>query len=341
MPALPARKPESMDNFDGRRFHNLYSSGRPRRSGDLLRWLRTRKPGHWAPLTGIDAGPPPPRRVAGERLRITLINHATLLIQTCSLNILTDPIWSERASMAPFLGPRRYRPPGIAFDDLPPIDLILLSHNHYDHLDLPSLRRLARTHHPVVLTGLGNRRLLQRAGIDNIAEMDWWQRHRMENASIVATPAQHWSGRGLFDRNRTLWLSFVLEAPEGPVYFAGDTAMAPHFDLIRARFGPMRLALLPIGAFLPRWFMRQAHLSPRQAIQAHRRLRAQTSVAIHYGTFALGDDGQYRAEQELAGLCQRDAALAESFWILPFGEGREVPTLTRRVADAPGLSVDD
>lgn len=317
-----------MDNFDGKRFHNLYRSRRPRRSGDFFRWMRTRKPGHWERLTDAGPGPVPPARVEGDRLRVTVVNHATVLLQTRGLNILTDPIWSARASMASFIGPLRYRPPGIAFPDLPPIDLVLVSHNHYDHLDLPTLRRLARAHSPAILTGLGNRRPLQRAGIGNVAEMGWWDHHRMSGQLTVhATPAQHWSGRGLFDRNRTLWLSFVLETPDGPIHFAGDTALAPHFDLIRDRFGPMRLSLLPIGAFLPRWFMRGAHLSPRQAIQAHRRLCSQTSVAIHYGTFALGDDGQERAPKELIRLCRRNPALEESFWVLRFGEGREVPAM--------------
>jgi L-ascorbate metabolism protein UlaG (beta-lactamase superfamily) len=187
-----------------------------------------------------------------------------------------------------FTGPKRHHAPGIRFDDLPPIDVVLVSHNHYDHMDVPTLDRLKREHQPRIFTGLGNSAFLKGA-----VDLDWWQSAEIgPDVRIHAVPAQHFSSRGLSDRDANLWCGYVIEAPGGPIYFAGDTGWGSHFAKIRERFGAARLALLPIGAFRPEWFMCAVHISPREAVRAAEALGAETSIPMHYYTFHLGDDGQ-------------------------------------------------
>jgi L-ascorbate metabolism protein UlaG (beta-lactamase superfamily) len=222
-----------------------------------------------------------------------------------------------------FAGPQRVRPAGIRFEDLPPIHAVVVSHNHYDHLDMPTLSRLHAAHHPRFFVGLGNQALLEAAGIDRVTELDWWEQAALDGELAVhSVPAQHFSQRGLCDRNATLWMGYVLRGPAGVVYFAGDTGMGPHFAQIRQRFGEPRLALLPIGAYLPRWFMHPIHLSPADAVEAHHLLGAKRSVAIHFGTFALADDAQTQPVDELRLALERAPFDPEDFWVLGFGEGR-------------------
>ena len=306
------------DHFDGRRFHNespLWQS-----EGSFLKWMLNRQRGHWRDWVDSPPGPRPPARF--EDLRVTFVNHSTLLIQMDGVNILTDPIWSERTSPVSFAGPKRHRPPGIRFDDLPRIDLVLVSHNHYDHLDVPTLRSLQARFHPRILTPLGNSALMARHGIKS-EDMDWWQTKRAM-LDITLVPAQHFCARGVSDRDATLWGGFVISGAAGNVYFAGDTGWANHFAEIARRFPSIRLACLPIGAFLPRWFMKPAHIDPAEAVEAHKVLNANTSMAMHFGTFALGDDGEMAPVDEL-----RRAIAANGnprFWIMEFGEGRDVPS---------------
>jgi L-ascorbate metabolism protein UlaG (beta-lactamase superfamily) len=264
--------------------------------------------------------------VDGSDLRVTFVNHATVLIQTAGLNILTDPIWSERCSPVSWAGPERVRPPGIRFENLPPIDVVLISHDHYDHMDLPTLRQLDEKFHPRFFTGLGNAAILKDGSIPGANELDWWQSTELTpGVRLTAVPAQHFSNRGLTDRNNTLWEGFVLEGPAGAVYFAGDTGYGPHFSEIHQRFGPIRLAMLPIGAYDPQWFMGGIHENPSQAVQAQRDLGASTALAIHFGTFALADDGQDEPIQALRAALRRAGPLQPRFWVLGFGEGRDVP----------------
>jgi len=319
--AAPGYSGPTTDHFDGQRFHNPVER-RHHGFGDFLRWQLTKKPGPWRAWVDEPPGPPPPRRVGRGELRVTFVNHATVLIQMDGVNVLTDPIWSERASPVSWIGPRRHRAPCIRFEDLPPIDVVLVSHNHYDHLDLPTLARLARAHHPRILTGLGNRALLAKSGIAGAADLDWGQEATLgPGVRVVAVPAQHASNRGFGDRDRTLWAGFVLVGPGGPVYFAGDTAWGPHFEQIHRRFGDLRLAVLPIGSFRPEWFMAAVHMSPDEALRAHHALRARTSLGIHFGTFALGDDGEDEGPARLRELLAQDP---QRFWVLGFGEGRDV-----------------
>ncbi len=317
------RGPRS-DHFDGRKFQN---AGSVALSGwrDFFRWRRQAQPGPWHDWTDAPPGPPPPARAGPGELRVTFVNHATVLIQMDGINLLTDPIWSDRCSPVSFLGPRRRRPPGVRFEDLPSIDAVLISHDHYDHLDLPTLSRLAATFHPQLFTGLGNRTFLEGQDLGTTRELDWWEEADLPGGlRLQAVPAQHFSGRGLCDRNDTLWAGFVIRGSAGSVYFAGDTGFGPHFEEIRRRCGSPRLALLPIGAFQPEWFMSPVHLSPKEALKAHRVLGAATSMAIHFGTFPLADDGEALPAEQIRQALGEDPDLMQHFWVPEFGEGRSI-----------------
>ena len=307
------------DHFDGKRFHNHQSGWQT--EGSFLKWQMTKKPTPWPKWIDAQPGPAPMPRVDDGRMRITWVNHATMLVQMDGVNVLTDPIWSERCSPVSFAGPRRHRLPGIRFEELPATDAVLVSHNHYDHMDLPTLRRLRA---PRILTPLGNTAILERHGIASGTDLDWWQEVALtDRVKVTLVPAQHFSARGLHDRNATLWGGFVISGPSGHVYFAGDTGWGKHFAEIGERFGGVRVALLPIGAYLPRWFMKSAHISPAEAVDAHFAVRAQTSIAMHYGTFRLGDDGLTEPVDDL-----RIASAAKgnpSFVALEHGGAIDVP----------------
>jgi L-ascorbate metabolism protein UlaG (beta-lactamase superfamily) len=289
------------DHFDGRRFHNHQSGWQT--EGSFIKWQMTKKPGPWPKWINAEPGPAPLTKVDDGRVRVTWVNHATMLVQMDGVNVLTDPIWSERCSPVSFAGPKRHRVPGIRFEELPAIDAVLVSHNHYDHLDLTTLTRLRA---PIIRTPLGNSAIMERHGIDNARDLEWWEETAItDRVKVTQVPAQHFCARGLHDRNATLWGGFVISGPSGHVYFAGDTGWGKHFAEIGERFGEIRVALLPIGAYLPRWFMKSAHISPAEAVDAHFAVRARTSIAMHYGTFRLGDDGEAEPVNDLR------AALAE------------------------------
>ncbi|MDO8696213.1 MAG: MBL fold metallo-hydrolase [Pseudomonas sp.] len=340
----PYRGPVSA-NFDGQRFHNIHPKAH-KSLGSVLKWQLNRPPQQqWVAQAGPAVAPEVPRRVLGDELRITYINHATLLIQQHGLNILTDPLWSQRASPFEFIGPRRHHPPGLSLDQLPPIDLILVSHNHYDHLDLYSLRQLAeRFPQAQVVTGLGNAGLIRECGHSRITELDWWQSLPLNDAlTLHAVPAQHWSARARHDTNRSLWLGFVLESAEGPVLFPGDSGLGPEFGLIQQRFGPLRFAALPIGAYAPRWFMRDNHMNPDDAVQAHQQLASQCSMAIHFGTFNLSDEEQFAPTQELTqALLARQVPAAQfrapkpgEQWLVPALQSQSTLSAQRASRTAP------
>jgi len=283
--------------FDGRRFGNL--SGRSQHGlGAALRWSLTRRRPVWPKQVENDAAPKPLDRVVDGQLRVTLIGHATVLLQLAGLNILTDPMWSRLAGPTSWLGIARVRPPAIAFEDLPKIDVVLLSHNHYDHLDRPTLAMLAARDNPLVVTGL---KVGRSVPSDRIVELDWWQSHSLgEHTVATYVPAEHFSARGPFDRNESLWGGFVLETLAGTIYFAGDTGDGPHFALIQQRFGPMLLSFLPIGAYEPRWFMAPVHMDPTEAVTASQTLGSKVNLPIHFGVFPLADDGFDQPLRELA-----------------------------------------
>jgi L-ascorbate metabolism protein UlaG (beta-lactamase superfamily) len=301
-------------HFDGKRFFN---PGAPQTRGflDLLRWKLTSRM-EPSPRFISDVEPSkPPLRVEGRELLVTMVNHSTLLLQQSGVHVLTDPIWSERASPFTSIGPRRHRDPGVRWQDLPRIDIVLLSHNHYDHLDLVTLRRLADRGQSHFVVPAGVARLLRSCNIGPIHELDWGESAPLAGATIHCVPAKHFSARGLFDRNRTLWCGYVIEAADRAIYFAGDTGFGDHFARIRERFGAPRLALLPIGAYEPRWFMSPVHMSPDDAVRAHEILAAKTSIAIHHGTFQLTDEGIDTPKQRLIACTPGD-----SFLVLNNGE---------------------
>ena len=309
------------DHFDGRHFFNQHACA-GRGWLHFLRWAVTARPRPWPRRIGNQARPAPPPRLAPRQLALTFINHITFLIQLPGLNILTDPVYSERVSPLRHIGPRRVRAPGLPFEALPPIDLVLISHDHYDHLDLDTLRRLEHAHRPLYLTGLGNCAVLRRAGLAQVRELDWWQHLELPRATVTLTPAQHWSGRGLFGRNRTLWGGFHVRTADCAVYFAGDTGYGAHFHDIRRRLGSADLALLPIGAYAPRWYEAPHHMDPDEAVRAHRDLAAQVSVATHFGCFRLSDEGFDEPLQELAAARRRHRLTERDFTALETGETR-------------------
>ena len=255
----------------------------------MLRWRLHGQPAAWPRHVPNAAFPPPPASVAPGSAAITFINHASFLIRVPGAVILTDPMFSRRCSPLSWAGPERARAPGIALPDLPRPDIVLLSHNHYDHMDLPSLRALQQRHAPRVVTLLGNARPLARLGIA-ATELDWWQDTVLGPLRIIATPARHFAARTPFDRNRTLWGGFMIRCDAGRILFAGDSGMGPHWRDIRTRLGAPDMALLPIGAYEPRWFMAAVHMNPAEAVRAHIALGARRSLGMHFGTFQLTDE---------------------------------------------------
>jgi L-ascorbate metabolism protein UlaG (beta-lactamase superfamily) len=315
------------DHFDGVRF--LDPAGAPPRSrADLLRWMIARrwrgtraKWPTWAPSPHVDR---PPARVAGASWRVTYVGHASWLVQTAGLNLLLDPIWSRRASPFRMVGPRRVNDPGIAFADLPPIDVVLVSHAHYDHLDLATLSRLAAAHRPRVITPLGNDTIMRNHDPSIAAEAyDWDRRVRIADAmTVTPVPTRHWSARNLSDRNMSLWASFVIEALGGRLYFVADSGYGDggHFRRARDRHGPLTLAILPIGAYEPRWFMREQHMNPTEAVQALLDCGAETALASHYGTFQLTDEAIDAPLHALADALQSAGVPSERFRALRPGQ---------------------
>lgn len=253
-------------------------------------------------------------RVMPNQAAVTFVNHSTFLIQLPGLNVLTDPVWSKRVSPFTWIGPKRVREPGLKFEELPEIDLVLVSHNHYDHMDLATLKKLSDKFKPVVVVPIGDKDFLEKAGISNVKEMDWWERLEVEGANLTFAPAQHFSSRGLFDRNESLWGSFWLEHKGKNLFYAGDTGYSPHFKDIFAKQGAPDLAFLPIGAYEPNWFMKPVHMNPQEAVQAHKDLKSKQSVGIHFGTFQLTTEA---IEQPLIALKQslKDQRIAESEFV--------------------------
>lgn len=322
--ARPERRYPESDHCNGEQFFNPVR--RERALTQVFTWLRTRKPARWPGWVENERFPLPAARHSQDLgdWRATFINHATVLLQVGPYNLLTDPVWSERVSPFRSLGPRRVRAAGIALRDLPPIDVVLLSHNHYDHLDLATLQFLQQRDRPQVVTGLGNAPLLHAHGITHVHELDWWQSVKHKDLTLHFTPAQHFSGRGIRDRDMTLWGGLWVETPAGGLFFAGDTGYGPHFRDIAMRLGAPRLALLPIGAYEPRWFMGPVHMNPEDAVLAHRDLGAEASLAIHFNTFQLTDEPIGQPVLDLGEALQKHGVEAERFLVLKEGEGRSV-----------------
>jgi L-ascorbate metabolism protein UlaG (beta-lactamase superfamily) len=293
---------------------------------DLWKWWTTATRGQWPARVDNRAYDPPPSALPEGAAAVTMIGHATLLVRIAGGTMLTDPQFSSHAGAFGRFGAVRVRPPGLALARLPPIDVVFVSHNHYDHLDVRSLRWLEVHHQPTFVTCLGLRRTLKRHGLRRVIELDWWESTTIGGVTVTVTPAQHWSKRALFDLRASLWGGcYLRDAHDARVYFAGDSGYAPFFGEIAERLGPPAVALLPIGAYEPRWFMRDAHMNPDDAARAHRDLRAQVSVPMHYGTFRLTDEGFEQPLRDLATALRTHHLPSSAFHILDVGESALLP----------------
>ena len=326
-------------------FQNNHISFQPRGLAEVLNWKwQTLLEGVPKPPTAPIPQVPPDlafvsaNAAAGPAMQpaVTWIGHATTLVQLGGLNVLTDPIFSERASPVQAVGPRRAQPPGLPLAQLPRIDVVVISHNHYDHLDEGSVVALAgqRGGSPLFLVPLGHRAWFADLGVHRVQELDWWQTHRLGRVDITLTPVQHWSGRGLNDRLQSLWGGWAMFAPDFSVYFAGDTGYSKDFAEIGRRLAAPRggfdLALIPVGAYEPRWFMTEQHVNPPEAVQMHRDLRARRSLGIHWGTFELTDESLDEPPRALAAARKAAGLADDDFFVLAVGETRK---LARRVPD--------
>lgn len=314
------------DHFDGRKFVNpggVHAKG----MGEALKWAANRRRREPWQYREMPYGEKPIDQV-GNGVRVTFINHTTFLIQGGGVNILTDPVWSERTSPFTFAGPRRRRNPGIRFEDLPPIDFVLLSHNHYDHLDVATLRRLDNEHEPGIVTPLGVQALLQGKGIAGSGDVDWWDEKTLTSrVKIQALPAQHFSGRGMLDRDASLWCGYLLVIDGVKIYFAGDTGYNDTtFKDIGKKIGPVDLSIIPIGAYKPEWFMSSIHVSPYNAVCIHVDVQSKLSVPSHYGTFPLADDGREEPVKELRAALAQQGVHAPAFQVVAEGKFIEIGT---------------
>jgi L-ascorbate metabolism protein UlaG (beta-lactamase superfamily) len=303
------------DHFDGVRFFNPGQAGTDRSPAALLRWRMGGGRARWPSRVADGPAAKPLSRVAG--LRITMIGHATVLIQTAGRNLLVDPVWSERASPVRWAGPKRVNAPGVAFADLPPIDAVLITHNHYDHLDLATLRRLSSAHRPRFIAPLGNETLIASAiGAGRTQTADWGGVIPVGGDVLVTlVPAHHWSARGYGDRRMALWCGFVIQSPAGIVYNSGDTAHGDGriFTEIATRFGPPDAAILPIGAYEPRWFMKDQHADPDEAVRIMMACGAAQALGVHWGTFQLTNEPRLAPKEALAAALERHGIAPERF----------------------------
>ncbi|WP_438276653.1 MBL fold metallo-hydrolase [Nitrobacter sp.] len=315
------------DHFDGTRF--VDPDGAPLRLSEMLRWQFSRgrerhKWPEWAPSPYSDT--PPPSVTSG--VRFSFVGHASWLIQAAGQNILIDPVWSERVSPFSFAGPKRHNDPGIAFKVLPQIDTVLVSHGHYDHLDVATLSQLAAKFAPRVITPLGNDVTMRAADSAIRAEaFDWHQRIELANGlAVTLVPTRHWSARGIFDRNKTLWASFVLETPAGKIYIVCDSGYGSgvHFHRVREAHGPLRAAILPIGAYEPRWFMKDMHMNPADAVKALADCGAELALAHHHGTFQLTDEAIDAPEKALGVALDEAGVPRDRFLVLKPGQVIEI-----------------
>ena len=321
MPRNPYYTGPASSHFDGTRFFNP-GGDPPQGLRAMLRWQREGQRARWPRSVSVEPSVPAAR--VGD-LSVTMVGHATMLIQTAGFNLLTDPVWSQRASPSSLAGPKRVALPGVRFEDLPKIDAVLLSHNHYDHLDLATLRRL-RAQDPLVITPLGNDALLHGTGL-RVVTADWGDTVALGPLRVHLEPCHHWSARGLRDRSMALWAAFVIEGPAGKVLHIGDTGFdggRPYRDL-PGRYGALRLAILPIGAYAPRWFMQAQHQDPDEALQGFRLSGAAYGIGHHWGTFQLTDEAREAPLDELAAALMAQDIPADRFRALAPGAVWEIP----------------
>jgi L-ascorbate metabolism protein UlaG (beta-lactamase superfamily) len=327
-PAKPHHRPDGFVNNSGP------PGGKP--LSDLLEWYRERS---------ADGVPKPPSthvngydfpavrpdldllRSNRDRVTVTWVGHATLFLQMGGLNILTDPHFSERAFPVQFMGPKRMGPLPVRLADLPRIDLVLISHNHYDHLDYDTVMALKAQPggEPLFVAPLGVDRWLRENGVKRVEHFDWWDSKRLLGLKVYFVPAQHWSSRSPWDRNQTLWGGWVLKSKDFSFYFAGDTGYSKDFADIGAKFGGFDLAAIPVGAYLPRWFMKEQHVNPEEAVMIHRDVKSRRSIGIHWGTFELTDEPLDEPIGELPAARRKLGVPDDEFVLFRHGETRTYP----------------
>jgi L-ascorbate metabolism protein UlaG (beta-lactamase superfamily) len=316
------------DHFDGTRF---FVPGLSTDKGllELLRWRFLGRRTPWPESFPSPFRDGPPERVLGDALRVSYVGHATLLVQTAGVNLLIDPVWSQRASPVSWAGPKRVNAPGLSLADLPPLDAILVSHAHYDHLDVVTLAALARMRPCRVITALGNDAVMRRHDPTIAAEAyDWGARVEVApGVAVHVEPANHWSARSLRDRRMTLWCAFAIETPFGRIHHIADTALGDGsiFDRVREKHGPLRLAVIPIGAYEPRWFMGGQHVDPAQAVEVWQRCGAAYALGHHWGTFQLTDEGVEEPPNALRAALAGSALDPARFFVPRPGEAVSVP----------------
>jgi L-ascorbate metabolism protein UlaG (beta-lactamase superfamily) len=308
------------DHHIGSKFRNPGETFKPSFL-DVLRWSLTRRPKRWPKFVKNNVHPPPPALVATGELAVTFIGHSSFLLRFHGATILTDPVLSERSSPVSWAGPKRVRPPGLTFEQLPRVDFVLLSHDHYDHADRATLARLGEAFNSLFVAGLKNAPFLRSLKIKQIVELDWWQSHRInDDATVTMTPARHFSGRTPWGRDTTLWGGFMLEMEGWRIYYAGDSGYGGHFKEIGRRFPNPDLAFIPIGAYEPRWFMSRVHINPAEAVEAHFDVGARKSIAMHFGTFQLTDEDIDEPAQALGSALAEKGIAPEKFRTLEPGQ---------------------
>jgi L-ascorbate metabolism protein UlaG (beta-lactamase superfamily) len=311
------------DHFDGKRFFNpTLPKGFSFTAGAFKMLFAKRG---WWPRFDENKGIPRLRETLGAgEVAVTFVNHATFLIQVAGVNILTDPVWGKRASPFRWIGPKRVRRPGVAFDDLPKIDLILLSHNHYDHLDLRTLKKLGERFGPRVFVAAGDKKLVESAGLKDVRELDWWDEVQIgSELKVTFTPTQHFSARGLFDRQRSLWGGYMIQSAGRLIYFGGDSGYSSHFAEIKRRVGSPDISLLGIGAYEPRWFMKPMHMNPAEAVRAHGDLGSKQSIGMHVRTFRMSAEGMDQPVEDLK-VARVNAGVGESEFVILSEGGTQV-----------------
>lgn len=321
--SAPRYKGPVTDHFDGKVFSNP-NGQKSKGLVEVLKWMWTRKQEPWT--KAVDWTIPKKEFHQPKGIRITFVNHSTFLIQIGKVNILTDPVWSKRVSPFSWMGPARMSPPGVRMEDLPEIHYILLSHNHYDHLDKASLKKLHKRHNTAIYTPLGVGAYIKKIGLQHAKDLDWWETCSLRDHSgfsIQALPASHFSSRGTLDRNATLWCGFLIQSPLGNVYFAGDSGYGAFFKEIAAKTPVMDVALLPIGAYKPEWFMAPIHTSPFEAVEIHQILKPKVSIASHFGTFPLADDGPKTPLNDLEQAKAEERLPVDEFIALAAGDSYE------------------
>jgi L-ascorbate metabolism protein UlaG (beta-lactamase superfamily) len=283
---------EASNHFNGSVFFNPEIDYKRKGFGDLISWWWEREPSPWEQRSIQSISKLPPMQSSAQ---VTFINHSTTAVQINDVVILTDPIWSERATPVSFVGPKRMHQPAITMPQLGQVDAVVISHNHYDHFDLPTLEQLETLYQPIFIVPIGNRHLLESIEATNIVTLDWWESTQVGSVTVTLTPARHWSKRTLTDTNESLWGGYFMKSKQSSVFFAGDTGYGSHYQRIRQRLGSVDMALLPIGAYKPAWFMKDNHMGPLDVPASKRDLGAKYVMAIHFGTFPLGDDAQDEA----------------------------------------------